>query len=138
MPVFPSDEWVDEFCERLRAHPGAERMAAALDGVYRLTIEPAGALAERRSYDVVIEPGDGGATVTPSEAPADRPRLEIAAGYDRWVQLLRGELDVRMAYLLRRIRISGDLGSVTSSLSDARPLLDALRAVDSTFLPVEP
>lgn len=137
MPVFPSEEWVAEFCTTLRAHPGIERMAASLDGVYRFAIEPAGSLTERHCYDVSIAPGDHGAAVAPSP-PADRPRLTITAGYDRWVQLLRGELNVRMAYLLRRIRVSGDIGSVTSSLADAAPLLDSLRAVDSTFLAPRP
>ncbi len=137
MPLFPSREWMEDFAERLATHPGAAPTATALDGVYRFVIVPAAGLGEQHRYDVEIRPadGDGRPRVTPLDAPVDAPRLTITAGYDRWQQLLRGELDIAMAVLLRRIKVSGDLGALTSNVSSTRPLLDALSAVDSTFLP---
>lgn len=137
MPLFPSQEWMEDFADRLATHPGAGPTAQALDGVYRFVIVPAAGLGEQHRYDVEIRPADdgGGPRVTPLDAPVDAPRLTITAGYDRWQQLLRGELDLPMAVLLRRIKVSGDLGALTSQGSSTRPLLDALSGVDSTFLP---
>lgn len=139
MPLFPSPEWMEDFAARLATHPEADMTAEALDGVYRFVIEPAAGLVERHHYDVEIRPGQqgpdgGGARVTPLDAPVDDPRLTITAAYDRWQQLLRGELDIPMAVLLRRIKIAGDLGALTKKGPATRPLLDALSGVDSTFL----
>jgi len=126
---------MEDFRAELQRHPGAGGMARTLEGVYRFVIEPAGGLRERRTYEVAIRRNGEGAEVSlPPSGATGRPRLEITAKYDRWVQLLQGRLDLTSAILFRRIRISGDLGSVRSHLSDARPLLDALEGVQSTFL----
>lgn len=134
MPVFPSQEWIDEFCAVLQADPRSGAMARALEGVYRFVVEPQGALAQRHAYEITIVPDGSGSQVTPQPESAGKPRLTIAAGYARWVQMLRGELDIPMAMMLRRIKVSGDLSGVMGNISDARPLLDALGTVDSTFL----
>lgn len=133
MPLFPSSEWIDQFCALLEADPRAGAMARSLQGVYRFEVEPGGPLTEAQRYDVSIAPDGDGAKVTALPFGAQTPRLTISAAYPRWVQLLRGELDIAFAMMLRRIRVSGDVKSVTSNLNDARPLLDALSAVESSF-----
>jgi len=126
---------MEDFRAGLQGHPSVGTMAVALEGVYRFVIEPAGGLRERRTYEVAIwRDGEGVRVSLPPSGTTERPRLEIIAAYDRWVQLLQGRLDLASAVLLRRVRISGDLGSVRRNLSDARPLLDALSGVHSTFL----
>lgn len=135
MPLFPSRHWMEEFAARLAGHPDAGATATALDGIYRFVIDPGGLLRERHAYDVEIRPrDDGGATVRPLDTPVETPRLTITAGYDRWRQLIRRELDIPMAVLLRRIKVSGDLATLTGRMSSTTALLDALAGVDSTFL----
>jgi hypothetical protein len=134
VPTFPSDAWIAEFCVQLERHPKAGDMARALQGVYRFVVEPSGPVTTEQRYDVEIAPDGDGARVVPLDPPAAEPRLTIAAVYPRWVQLLRGELDLPIALMLRRIKVSGDLRAVTGNLDDTRPLLDALSAVDSSFV----
>lgn len=132
MPVFPSDEWIVAYCAELERDPRSGTMARALHGVYRFVVEPSGPVTQRTSYDVEIAPNGTGATVRPLPEPVAEPRLTISAPYPRWQQLLRGELDIPIAIMLRRIKVSGDLRAVTANLDDARPLLDALSAVEQT------
>ncbi len=134
MPVFPSRPWMEEFCERFVAHPQADEVAASLDGVYRFVIDPSGPLPERHSYDVAIRPTGAGAqaTVLPGDS-GDDPRLTVSADYDRWRQLILGELDIGMAVLLRRVRVSGDMSGVASRLSSAQPLMQTLSSVDTQW-----
>jgi hypothetical protein len=134
MPTFPSSEWMDAYCEELAAHPDAARAADALDGVYRFVVEPDGPLGERCSFDVSILPSDGGAEVTRIVDGSGDPRLTMTAKYGRWRQLIRGELDIAMAMMLRRLRISGDVATLRRRLSDAAPLTDALRRVETQWL----
>jgi hypothetical protein len=134
MPVFPSTDWMQAFCANLAGHPDAGRVASALEGTYRFVVEPAGPLSERQVHDVGIAPdGNGGAAVELLDG-ADKPSVTLTAGYDRWRQLIRGELDLMMAMMLRRLRVSGDIGRLRSNLGDAKPLLDALRGVETEWL----
>ncbi|MPZ74274.1 MAG: hypothetical protein GEU74_13775 [Nitriliruptorales bacterium] len=135
MPLFPSTEWMAEFCARLAAHSEAPEIAQALDGVYRFVIEPAGPLSDRHSYDISIRPTGAGANigVVDGERHGD-PRLTMTADYRRWQQLVQGELDIGMAVMLRRLRVSGDLSSLIGNVSNAGPLVESLHEVDTTWL----
>ena len=133
MPVFPSDEWMAEFCRRLEDHPEAAEIAGALDGVYRFVVDPAGPLEERHVYDVAIRPTGGGADVEVVDDGAD-PRLTLTTDYRRWQQLVRGELDVGMALMLRRLKVSGDLSRLIGNVSSAQPLVESLSSVDTVWL----
>jgi hypothetical protein len=133
MPRFPSAEWMDEFCGHLAAQEEIGEVARALDGVYRFVIEPAGPVPDRHVYDVEIRPDDdGGATASRLDDAPD-PRLTLTATYDRWRQLITGRLDIGMALMLRRLKVSGDLRALTRDVRSAKPLMDALGSVDTDW-----
>lgn len=132
MPVFPSTEWMTAFGQKLAQHPDSGEVATALNGVYRFVVEPAGPLQTRHVYDVEIRPDDGRAAVEIVDGAS--PRLTLTADYTRWRQLIRGELDVGLALLLRRLRISGELRSVSGSLASAQPLVTSLSQVPTEWL----
>lgn len=134
MPMFPSAEWMDAFCDELLAQPRAEEVAGVLDGIYRFVVEPAGPVTDLHAYDVEIRPGNGsGPTARRLDDPVDVPRLTMAARYDRWRQLITGKLDVGMAVMLRRLKVSGDLQRLIREMGSTKPLMDALGAVDSQW-----
>jgi hypothetical protein len=133
MPRFPSDAWMDEFCARLASQDGAADVAAALDGVYRFVIDPAGPLEERRVFDVEIRPEGDGLVARRTDDGDDDPRLTLTADYTRWQQLITGRLDIGMAIMLRRLRVQGDLQRLVRDVSSATPLMDALRDVETQW-----
>jgi hypothetical protein len=131
-PTFPSADWIDAYCLELMRHPRSHETAVALEGTYRFVIEPTGPVDRRHVYDVHVRPAADGADVTRVDI-ATEPRLVLTAGYDRWRQLIERRLDVGLAVLTRRLRLSGDLGGIRGSLQDAKPLLDALSSVDTRW-----
>jgi hypothetical protein len=133
MPVFPSAEWMDAYCDRLAAQPRAHEVATALDGVYRFVVEPGGPLTDHHRYDVEIRP-DQGRIAGRLDEPVPRPRLTLAAAYPRWRQLITGQLDIARALLLRRLKVSGDLAALRGRLDTTAPLTRALGEVPSTWL----
>jgi hypothetical protein len=133
MPLFPSPAWMDAFTDELLGQDDFDQVARVLDGIYRFVIEPQGSLERQHTYDVVIRPDGDRPTAARLDGLADRPRLTMAAGYERWRQLISGELDVKRAMLLRRLRVRGDLSPLLGGLSSARPLMDALGAVDTQW-----
>lgn len=137
MPQFPSREWMDQFCTELMAQPDANEAAGVLDGVYRFVIEPSGPLADHHAYDVEIRPDADAAVPRVRLLAGDdaQPRLVLTATYERWRQLITGQLDVGMAVMLRRLKVAGDLSPLIGGLSSTKPLMEALGAVDSQWLP---
>lgn len=135
MPVFPSGEWMEALCTQFAAQPEARRAATALAGTYRFIIKPAGRLDDQYVYDVTIaSSANGSPRVTWSVDDDTAPTLELSADYERWKQLISGTLDIPLAVVLGRLRVRGDLARIMSRASDARPFLDALRAVDTRWL----
>ncbi len=135
MPVFPSGEWMGAFCTALASRQGVERVAESLAGTYRFVVQPGGPLSEGHAYDVSIAKGANGTPVVGwSSGDSVAPTIELIADYERWRQMISGTLDVPLAVMLGRLRVRGDIGRVTSHAADARPLLDALRAVPTTWL----
>lgn len=134
MPVFPSEDWVQALCERIEEHPEAGGTAAMLEGVYRFVIEPAGPLTVRHVYAIGIGPDDNGGATATAVPVGDDVRLELRADYHNWRRLISGQLDLGMAVMFRRLKVSGDVATLTRNLSTARPLADALGSVDTVWL----
>lgn len=133
MPLFPSAQWIDAFCEQLEAHPRASEAAASLGGVYRFVVEPSGPLAARHTYEVVLVGADDGASAWRVEgSPA--ARVTVRTDYNRWRQLLLGTLDLGPAMLFGRIRITGDLPALLNARDDVDVVVDALRRVDTQWM----
>jgi hypothetical protein len=134
MPVFPSGQWMEAFCAELVSHPDAERLAKSLAGIYRFVVQPAGPLGQEHIYDVKIAQGASGTPdVCWSVDGSVAPTLELVADYERWRQMISGTLDIPLAMMLGRLRVRGDIRRITSRAADARPLLDALQAVNTTW-----
>lgn len=130
MPIFPSSEWMQEYCARLAAHPDFDRVATALEGTYRFVIEPSGPLTEQHVYDVQIV---GDPEVRLLEEAVEQPTLALVADHERWRQLIQGKLDVGMALMLRRLKVRGDLSRLLGRLDSAAPLTETLGQVPTEW-----
>ena len=133
MPVFPSTEWMDAFCDELVAHPRAEGAATRLHGVYRFIIEPGGPLVDRHAYEISLAPTGAGVRAHRVDGTA-APRVVVVTNYGRWRQLLEGRLNLATAMLLGQLRISGDMATLMGSRGEVDVLIDALREVDTIWL----
>lgn len=133
MPIFPSSDWMNAFCQQLSGHPRAAGAAANIGGVYRFVVDPAGPLRDRHTYHMLLAVVDGAAHAEQLPAARD-PRVAVRTDYKRWRQLLEGRLDVGPAMLFGRLRISGDMAALMGSRGDLDVLVDALRGVDTVWL----
>jgi hypothetical protein len=133
VPTFPSTEWIDAFCVELASHPRAAHAAASLGGVYRFIVDPSGPLPDRRQYHVSLSAADGDVQVA-RVGDADRARITVRTDYDRWQQILLGQLDLGSAMLFGRVQISGDLAGLLGAQQDVAVVVEALQAVDTVWL----
>lgn len=131
MPLFPSEAWMQAYCDTLASHPEVDAVAEALDGTYRFVVEPGGPLEDHHRYDVEVRADP--TRVRLLGEPNGEPTLALRADFDRWRQLIEGRLDVRMALMLRRVKVDGDLGRIIGRLDRAGPLLESLGQVPTTW-----
>ena len=133
MPIFPSSEWMDDFCTQLSVHPRGAAAAASIGGVYRFVVDPGGPLRERHTYEMRLGTVDG-AVSAEQVVDASSPRVTVRTDYERWRQLLEGRLDLGAAVLFGRLRISGDVTTLLGSRGEVDVVIDALRRVDTVWL----
>lgn len=134
MPAFPSRAWMMELCEHVVAHPDAGALARGLDGVYAFVVDPTGPVHTRQRYDLAIHPAAAdGARAELLDESAAQPRITFTARFDRWWQLINGNLDPRLAIMLRRLKVSGDVWRLGKQLSTVTPLLEALARVETRW-----
>lgn len=118
------------YADTVAGHPQASSIADELAGRYRFVITPAGGLDATQSYDLVVaDPLAFAAEVSATES-AD---LSVTADYERWQGLLTGQSDFIMSFLMRKIKVDGDIGSIRNRLSDVQPLLESLRQVPTEY-----
>ncbi len=130
MHPFPSLDWMQAYADAVASHPQASQIADALEGRYRFVIIPSDGLVAEQRYDLVVADGPA---FTAEVANAQAANLTVTADYDRWKGLLTGRADFVMSFLMRRIKVAGDVGEIRSRLNDAKPLLDCLSTVPTTF-----
>ena len=126
---FPSLAWMQQYADLVGAHPRSDQIAWDLEGRYRFVITPGGGFREERGFDFVVT-RDG---FDAHEAGTDPAIMVVTADYPRWKKLLTGQSDFMMSFLMRKIRIDGDLGQIKGLLNDVKPLLDCLSRVQTTF-----
>ncbi len=127
---FPSLEWMQAYTDLVADHARADDLAGGLAGRYRFVITPGGGMSEAERYDLVVGGDPRFVATTADDTPAS---LVVTADYPRWRALLTGRSDFVMSYLMRKIKVEGDVGAIRSRLSDARPLLECLKQVPTTF-----
>lgn len=131
MHPFPSLDWMEAYADAVAAHPQADSIAAELAGRYRFVVTPSGRLDVPERYDLVVTPPSSFVAEAANAHPAD---LTITTDYERWRGLLSGETDFVMSFLMRKIKVEGDIGSIRNRLSDAKPLLECLQRVPTDFV----
>ncbi len=131
MPAFPSLEWMQAYAAHLADHPEADAHAVALAGRFRFVITPHTHLEVEHRYDLVGDPDAG--TWTAERSTTAPALLTVRASCGRWRDLVTGRADFVRSFLLRRLKVDGDLGEIRRRAGAAPLLLDAMTAVETTF-----
>lgn len=133
MPTFPTREWIETVADAVAAHPNAPQQAEKVAGVYRLHITDSGPLEQDYIYTFSLSPGDDGArprVELVDDVPED---LGISADYERWKQLITGELDPTRALLQRKVAVSGGLTAAMQRIGAVTLLQDAVATVETSW-----
>lgn len=136
MAVFPSDEWLGIYAERINASDEYRDAAATWEGdvAFVFEAEPDKGVPNDIWAELELWHGEcRGARIVTPELGAQAPYV-IAAAYTRWKEVLRGELDPIKGMMQGKLKLRGDLPTIVRYVRAANELVHLTQAVPTEFL----
>lgn len=140
MALFPSDEWVRIYRDRINASAEYHEAAATWEGAVAFAFEAEPDHGVPVDLWVVLDLWHGecreAKMTTPEEA--ERAPYVIRAPYSRWKEVLRGDLDPVKGMMQGKLRLQGDLAMIVRYVRAANELVHLTMQVPTEFLDERP
>lgn len=135
MPQFPSEEWLQEYVERINASDQYRQAAATWEGdvAYVIEAEPDRGIEEDVWARLDLHHGEcrEGSIVSPEVG--DTCAYVIRAPYSRWKEVIRKELDPVKGMMQGKLKLTGDLPTILRYLKASNELVNLAASVDTQF-----
>ncbi len=136
MSLFPSDEWIRTYGERINASPEYQVAAATWEGAVAFVFEAEpdhGVPDDLWAYlDLWHGECRDARMVDPEEG--ERAPYLIRAPYSRWKEILRGDLDPVKGMMQGKLKVRGDLPTIVRHVRAANELVHLTMQVPTEFL----
>jgi len=139
MPVFPSEEWLEEFVEKINTSAEYADAAATWEGdlVFVYEKEPDKGVEEDVYAWLDLWHGkcrDAAKLEGPDDPRASSAKFTITAPYSRWKSVLKKELDPVKGMMQGKIKVKGDLPTIVRYVKASNVLVDLTSTVDTQFI----
>lgn len=136
MAVFPSDEWLHIYRERITGSPEYREAAATWEGdiCFVFEAEPNKGVPQDLWAWLDLWHGEcrDARMTTPEEG--GRAPYVIRAPYTRWKDVLRGDLDPVKGMMQGKLKLQGDLPTIIRAVRAANELVHLTMSVPTEFL----
>lgn len=136
MAIFPSDEWLRIYQDRINGSAEYREAAATWEGAIAFVFEaePDRGIPEDLWAWLDLWHGEcrGARMVTPEEG--GRAPYVIRAPYTRWKEVLAGNLDPVRGMMQGKLRLQGDLPTIIRHVRAANELVRLTSTVPTEFL----
>ena len=138
MPVFPSEEWLGEFVEKINGSAEYAAAAATWEGdlVFVYEKEPDKNVPDDLYAWLDLWHGkcrDAAVLDGPDDPKAKAAKFTITAPYSRWKSVLKKELDPVKGMMQGKIKVKGDLPTIVRYVKASNVLVDLTTTVDTQF-----
>lgn len=137
MPVFPSQEWVDDYVERINASKEYEEAAANWEGDLSYVFEREPDKGVPEDVWVWVDLWHGKCRSARFAVPEDegaRAKFIIRAPYSRWKEVIRRELDPIKGMMQGKLKLKGDLPTIVRYVKAANELVNIASSVPTEFV----
>jgi putative sterol carrier protein len=135
MPMFPTQEWFDDFVAEVNASVEYRDAAADWEGDIAFLVQAEPDKAFPRDVWGYLDLWHGacrsGGVVTAEDG--ERAAYVIAAPYTRWKDVVRGDLDPVKGMMQGKLRLRGDLPTIIRYVRAANELVRLTGEVDTAF-----
>ncbi|MGZ4144490.1 MAG: SCP2 sterol-binding domain-containing protein [Actinomycetota bacterium] len=137
MPVFPSEEWLTEYVERINGSKEYAEAAATWEGDLSYVFEREPDMGVPDDVWVWIDLWHGkcrGAKYGVPEEEGDKARFIIRAPYSRWKEVIRKELDPIKGMMQGKLKLQGDMPTIVRYVKAANELVNIAGSVQTQFV----
>ena len=140
MALFPSDEWLAIYRDRVNGSPEYRDAAATWEGAVAFVFEaePDNGVPEDLWALLDLWHGECRAASMPAPADGERAPYVIRAPYSRWKEVLRGDLDPVKGMMQGKLKVQGDLAMIVRYVRAANELVHLTMQVPTRFLDERP
>jgi putative sterol carrier protein len=135
MPQFPSQEWLEEYVDRINASDSYREAAATWEGdvAYVIEAEPDKGVGQDVWAWLDLWHGEcrQGKVVTAEEG--EKARFVIRAPYSRWKEVIKKELDPVKGMMQGKLKLKGDLPTIVRYVKAANDLVNLAQTVPTEF-----
>ena len=135
MAVFPSEEWLKEYVERINTSPAYKEAAATWEGdvAYVIEAEPDKGVPETVWAWLDLWHGEcrEGKFITPEEG--EKAQFLIRAPYSRWKEVIKKELDPIKGMMQGKLKLKGDLPTIVRYVKASNELVNLAQTVPTEF-----
>jgi len=134
--LFPSDQWLTIYRDRINGSAEYREAAATWEGAVGFVFEAEPDRGVPEDLWLVLDLWHGecreARMVTPEEG--ERAPYLIRAPYSRWKEVVRGELDPVKGMMQGKLRLQGDLATIVRYVRAANELVHLTMQVPTEFL----
>ena len=140
MALFPSDEWLTIYRDRINASPEYREAAATWEGAVGFVFEAERDRGVPEDLWLVLDLWHGECREAKMVEPGEGERAPylIRAPYFRWKEVVRGELDPVKGMMQGKLRLQGDLATIVRYVRAANELVHLTMQVPTEFLDEPP
>jgi putative sterol carrier protein len=137
MPLFPSEEWLNDYVERINASKEYEEAAATWEGDLSYVFEREPDKGVPEDVWVWIDLWHGkcrGAKMNVTQEEGEKAKFTIRAPYSRWKEVIRKELDPVKGMMQGKLKLKGDLPTIVRYVKAANELVNIAASVPTEFV----
>ena len=138
--LFPSDEWISIYRDRINASPEYREAAATWEGAVAFAFEAEPDRSVPKDLWVLLDLWHGECREARMIGP-DEGRLApyvIRAPYSRWKEVVRGDLDPVKGMMQGKLKLQGDLAMIVRYVRAANELVHLTMQVPTEFMDERP
>lgn len=137
MPLFPSQEWLEEYVVLIKASPDYRAAAETWEGdvTYVFEAEPEKGVAEDVYSWLDLWHGDVRAyEYGVSKEKGEAAKFVIRAPYSRWKEVIKKELDPIKGMMQGKLKLKGDLPTIVRYVKASNELVNIAGLVPTEFI----
>lgn len=131
--IFPSPEWVQDFCQKLNSDPGYAQAARTWEADITFVIEPSGPVRETIYYYFDLWHGSCRRAEV-LKGLSIKSIFVMSAPFENMVKLLKGELEPTTALLTRKLVVQGNRAIMMRSIPVVLDFVRCAREITTEIL----
>ncbi|MGC8562834.1 MAG: SCP2 sterol-binding domain-containing protein [Thermoplasmata archaeon] len=133
--LFPSEEWVNEYCKRLSESPDYNKTGKGWKDPIKFKMTEIGELKDKVPYDsFILNLHDGKCEACEMVSdPTKGASFELTATYANWKKVIDGKINPTQAMLTGQLKVKGNIALLLRYASAAIAMVKTAQSIPTKY-----